>query len=69
MGAFAIAAAGIRVALPLLARRLAEWQVIYASTLLAAGALLAYPWMHGPSAWARARWCWAWRWARCSPWC
>ncbi len=48
MGAFAIAAAGIRVALPLLARRLAEWQVIYASTLLAAGALLAYPWMHGP---------------------
>ena len=48
MGAFAIAAALIRMALPLLARRFAQWQVIYASTLLAAGALLAYPWMVSP---------------------
>ncbi len=47
-GAFAVAAALVRVALPLLARKLAEWQVIYASTLLAACALLAYPWMPGP---------------------
>ena len=47
-GAFAVAAALVRMALPLLARRLAEWQVIYASTLLAACALLAYPWMPGP---------------------
>lgn len=48
MGAFAIAAALIRMALPVLARRFAEWQVIYAATLLAALALLAYPWMEGP---------------------
>ena len=47
MGAFAITAALIRVALPLLARRFAEWQVIYAATLLAAAVLLAYPWMPG----------------------
>lgn len=47
MGAFALAAALIRMALPLLARKFAEWQVIYAATLLAAGALLAYPWMPG----------------------
>ena len=48
MGAFAIAAALVRMALPLLARRFAEWQVIYAATLLAALALLAYPWTRGP---------------------
>ena len=47
-GAFAVAAALVRMALPLLARRLAEWQVIFGSTLLAACALLAYPWMPGP---------------------
>lgn len=45
MGAFAIAAALVRMALPLLARRFAEWQVIFATTLMAAGVLLAYPWM------------------------
>lgn len=45
MGAFAIAAALVRMALPLLARRFAEWQVIYATTLMAATVLLAYPWM------------------------
>ena len=47
-GAFAVAAALVRMALPLLARRLAEWQVIFGSPLLAACALLAYPWMPGP---------------------
>jgi len=47
-GAFAVAAALVRMALPLLARRLAEWQVIFGPTLLAACALLAYPWMPGP---------------------
>lgn len=47
MGAFAIAAALVRMALPLLARRYAEWQVIYATTLMAAAVLLAYPWMPG----------------------
>lgn len=47
MGSFAIAAALVRVALPVLARRYAEWQVIHASTLLAACVLLAYPWMPG----------------------
>ena len=47
MGAFAIAATAVRMALPLLARRYAEWQVIYATTLMAAGVLLAYPWMPG----------------------
>ncbi|MCZ2090292.1 MAG: MFS transporter [Burkholderiales bacterium] len=50
MGAFALAAALIRIALPLLARSYAEWQVIFAAMLLAAGALLAYPWM--PEAWS-----------------
>lgn len=48
MGAFALAAALIRMALPRLARKYAEWQVIYAATLLAAAVLLAYPWMPGP---------------------
>ena len=48
MGAFAIAATVLRMALPWLARRFAEWQVIYVATLLAAVALLAYPWTRGP---------------------
>ncbi|HMN20703.1 MAG TPA: MFS transporter [Ottowia sp.] len=47
MGAFALAAALVRMALPLLARRFAEWQVIYATTLMAGAVLLAYPWMPG----------------------
>lgn len=48
MGVFAIAAAVVRMALPMLARHFAEWQVIYVSTLATAVALLAYPWMPGP---------------------
>ncbi|MBK6867709.1 MAG: MFS transporter [Burkholderiales bacterium] len=47
LGAFAIAAAAVRVVLPLVARRLPEWQVMFASTLVAALALLLYPLMPG----------------------
>ena len=48
LGAFAIAAAGVRMALPLVAERVAEWRVMYAATLTAACTLLIYPLMHGP---------------------
>lgn len=43
LGAFAIAAAGVRMALPRIAERLAEWQVILVATLVAAVALALYP--------------------------
>ncbi|MFT4194135.1 MFS transporter, partial [Ottowia sp.] len=43
LGAFAVAAALVRMALPKIAARLAEWQVILASTLVAAAALALYP--------------------------
>ena len=48
LAAFAVAAALVRVALPWLAARLAEWVVMYAATLVAAVALLLYPLMSGP---------------------
>ena len=50
LGAFAAAAALIRMALPALTAKLPEWWVIHVSTLLAACALLAYPLMPGPLA-------------------
>lgn len=49
LGAFALAAAVVRMVLPLIAARLPEWKVMAAATLVAACALLAYPWM--PGAW------------------
>ena len=47
LGAFALAAALVRMALPLVADRVPEWRVMYAATLVAACALLAYPLMPG----------------------
>lgn len=47
LGAFAVAAVLVRMALPLIAEQWAEWRVMYAATLVAAGALLAYPLMPG----------------------
>ena len=43
MGAFAITAVLVRMVLPLLAERLAEWRMILVATLLAATALALYP--------------------------
>jgi MFS family permease len=43
LGAFAIAAALVRMALPRVAERLAEWQVIFGATLIAAVTLALYP--------------------------
>ena len=43
LGAFAVAAAGIRVVLPLVASRLSERQVIMAANVLTAGVFAAYP--------------------------
>ena len=48
LGAFAVAAALVRVALPRLTANVAEWRVIYFATLVAAFALVAYPLMPGP---------------------
>ena len=67
LGAFAVAAALVRVVLPLMAAHLREWAVDHAA-----------PWRRrrccSPSIrsctrrwrWACVRSCWAWRWARCS---
>ena len=49
LGAFAVAAAGIRIVLPLVASRLAERQVIIAANVLTAVVFAAYPLM--PGAW------------------
>ena len=48
LGSFAIAAALVRVLLPLLAARVPEWQVMYAASLTAAVMLLLYPLTAGP---------------------
>ncbi len=48
LGAFAVAAAGIRIVLPLLAARLTERQVITAANVLTAAVFAAYPLMPGP---------------------
>ncbi len=47
LGAFALAAALVRMALPRIAERVPEWRVMYVATLVAAGALLVYPLMPG----------------------
>lgn len=49
LGAFAVAAAGIRVVLPLVASRLSERHVIMAANVLTAAVFAAYPLM--PGAW------------------
>jgi MFS family permease len=46
LGGFAIAAALIRMLLPILAARLQEWQVITAAMLMTAALLAIYPLMH-----------------------
>lgn len=48
LGAFAVAAAGIRLVLPLLAERLREWQVLVVAMLCAAVLLAGYPWAQAP---------------------
>ncbi|MBP7454074.1 MAG: MFS transporter [Ottowia sp.] len=48
LGAFAVAAAVVRMGLPRLTAHVAEWQVIYTATLVAAVVLLLYPLMPGP---------------------
>jgi MFS family permease len=48
LGSFAIAAALVRVLLPLLAARVPEWQVMYVASLTAAVMLLLYPLTAGP---------------------
>ena len=47
LGAFAVAAAGIRVVLPMVASRLAERQVIMAANVMTAAVFAAYPFMPG----------------------
>jgi len=49
LGAFAIAAASIRVLMPLVAERLREWRVVLAAMVLAALLFMVYPLM--PGAW------------------
>lgn len=48
LGAFAVAAAAIRVALPLIAARTAERNVIFASTVVTTGVFAVYPLLHSP---------------------
>lgn len=48
LGSFAVAAAGIRLLLPLLAERLREWQVLVVAMVCAALLLAVYPWAQSP---------------------
>lgn len=48
LGSFAVAAAGIRLVLPLLAERLREWQVLVVAMVCAAALLAVYPWAQAP---------------------
>ncbi len=50
MGAFAVAATGVRMLLPLLADRVREWQVIVVAMGLAALVFAVYPLMHAAMA-------------------
>lgn len=50
MGAFAVAATGVRIVLPLLASRVREWQVIVAAMACAALVFAVYPLVHAPLA-------------------
>jgi MFS family permease len=48
LGAFAIAAALVRVALPMIAARTAERHVIFTSTVVTAAVFAVYPLLHSP---------------------
>ncbi len=48
LGAFAVAAVGVRLLLPLVAEHLQEWAVITAAMLCTAVLFVAYPFMHSP---------------------
>lgn len=50
LGAFAIAAAAIRLLVPLLSERISEWQVVFTAMVLAALLFMLYPLM--PGAWS-----------------
>jgi MFS family permease len=50
LGAFAIAAAAIRLLVPLLSERIREWQVVFTAMVLAALLFMLYPLM--PGAWS-----------------
>lgn len=50
LGAFAIAAAAIRMLIPLVSERISEWKVVMTAMVSACVLFMAYPWM--PSAWA-----------------
>ncbi|OYU45990.1 MAG: MFS transporter [Burkholderiales bacterium PBB4] len=48
LGSFAVAAAVVRVAIPVLASRLQEWKVVTGSMLVTASMFALYPWMPTP---------------------
>lgn len=48
LGAFAIAAAAVRVLMPLLAHHLKEWLVVTGAMVATALLFAIYPWMHAP---------------------
>ncbi|MDR2326655.1 MAG: MFS transporter [Acidovorax sp.] len=50
LGAFAIAAAAIRLLVPLLSERISEWQVVFSAMVLASLLFMLYPLM--PGAWS-----------------
>ena len=50
LGAFAIAAAAIRLLIPLVSEHLSEWKVVMGAMIGACVLFMAYPWM--PNAWA-----------------
>ena len=50
LGAFAMAAAAIRLLIPLLSEHLSEWKVVMGAMVGACVLFMAYPWM--PNAWA-----------------
>lgn len=50
LGAFALAAAAIRLVIPLLSERISEWKVVMTAMVSACVLFMAYPWM--PGAWA-----------------
>ncbi len=69
LGGFAIAAMVVRLVLPLLAKHLREWLVVWCAMLGARLLIYAVPADARPvEHWPRARCCWAWCWGRCSRW-
>ena len=68
LGAFAIAAAVIRMLIPILTRHLAEWQVVLGAMVSACILFIAYPFMPGAWSMGAVRFFWGSCWARCNPW-